>query len=95
MDRGGWIGSSLEPAYIWEADAAAENPSAAMTPAEQATLNSSLQQKATDEASDDEISDALLGTIAEAVKQNAKTKDEVKAIFKGQVDPKKAKDKKK
>ncbi len=36
MDRGGWIGSSLEPASIWEADAAAENPSAAMTPAEQA-----------------------------------------------------------
>jgi hypothetical protein len=36
VDRGGWIGSSLEPASIWEADAAAENPSAAMTPAEQA-----------------------------------------------------------
>jgi hypothetical protein len=35
-DRRGWIGSSLELAYIRDAPVAAENPSAAMTPAEQA-----------------------------------------------------------
>jgi hypothetical protein len=62
-----------------------------MTEPEQATVNSNIQQTALETATDDEISDAMLGCIAEAIKQNAKTKAEVKAIFKDQVDPKKKK----
>jgi hypothetical protein len=62
----------------------------AMTPAEQDVVNGNAQQEVLELATEDAISDALIAAIAEAIKQNAKTYDEVKAIFKGKVDPKKA-----
>lgn len=67
----------------------------AMTPAEQATVNSNIQNEVTVATTGDAQTDAILRTIAEAVKQNAKTYEEIVAIFKGQVDPKKVKEKNK
>lgn len=61
-----------------------------MDAAEKLAVDASKKEKVTVLATDDAINDALIAAIAEAIKQNAKTYDEVKAIFKGKVDPKKA-----
>lgn len=65
-----------------------------MTAAEQAVVNSNLQGRLVSEVVADATDDAIIRTIAEAVRLNAKTYNEVKAILHGQVDPKKAKAKK-
>ena len=62
----------------------------AMTPAEQAVVNSNKQVYVTTIVVNDAIYDAFLATIADAIKDNKKTYDEVKAIFQSKVDPKKA-----
>jgi hypothetical protein len=61
-----------------------------MDAAEKLAVDASKQEQITVLATDDAINDALIAAIAEAIKQNAKTYDEVKAIFKGKVNPKKA-----
>lgn len=66
----------------------------AMTPAEQAVVNEDIKQKTTVATTGDAQMDAMLRTIAEAIKNNEKTYEGVVAIFKGQVDPKKAKEEK-
>ena len=71
------------------------NDIVAMTPAEQAVVNSNLQTEVTVATTGDAQMDAILRTIAEAIKNNEKTYEGVVAIFKGQVDPKKVKDKNK
>jgi hypothetical protein len=69
------------------------NDIVAMTEAEQAAVNSNLQAEVTVATTGDAQMDAILRTVAKAVDQNAKTYEEVVAIFKSEVDPKKVKDK--
>jgi len=62
----------------------------AMSPAEQVVVNESKKQKALAAAQANVDMDALFQAVADAVKNNLKTKAEVEQAFKAGVDPKKA-----
>lgn len=88
-DQWASFGITNQPPYIIKDGAVWRN----MTPAEIAATDVTTQTKETAETTSDVQMDAILRTIAECSKGGAKTYDEVVAIFKNQVDPKKAKDK--
>jgi len=84
------FGITNQPPYIIKDGTAWRN----MTPSEIATKDAEIQEEVTSEVTEDATADAILRTIAEAIKTNTKTYEGVKAIFTGEVDPKKAKKKK-
>ena len=65
-----------------------------MTPAEVEAQDDKIQEAVTEEAVADVDMDALFRTMSEITQGGPKTYEEVKAIFTGSVDPKKAKKKK-
>ena len=61
-----------------------------MTTAEKLAKDGAVKQRALDAAIADASLDALMQTIADAIAGNLKTKEEIKAAFKANVDPKKS-----
>ena len=66
-----------------------------MTPAEVTTVDTKIKDEVTVDAEADVDMDAIFHMVANAIKNNAKTYDEVKDLFTDGVDPKKAKKQKK